>query len=243
MELDSISRTLIEILGPYAIELYPFKVSWYNECVPRPFKFLRAPDTLCYVALSTPSTFEKAFLPFILGKNSNELKDPYDQCMTWCFSKVKEAFPEEFVEVYQDFELHPNRRPKALMQTASHVSGAAYYYTCKGIDFVDCVPKNKKLLGVCIHPRYGGWFALRAVLIFPEVQVPQLEPKAPVDVVVTPERRMELLRLFNFSWRDGRYRDIIDVEERYSPEQQEYFVTPPAQRWALIDRWRREAGV
>ncbi|XP_064477057.1 cyanocobalamin reductase / alkylcobalamin dealkylase-like [Ornithodoros turicata] len=240
MELNAITGTLDEILSPYAIEVHPFKVSWYNECVPGQFKFVHHPDTLCYVAVSTPSTFEKAFLPLVLSSEGLALKDPFDECMTLCFSRVKEVFPEGYVQVIQDFELHPNRRPKALMQTASHVSGAAYYYTCKGVDFQDVSPKDKKLLGVCIHPKYGGWFALRAVLLFPEVQVPHLERRQPIDVVGTFERRLELLKLFNFHWRDGRYRDIVEVQEKYSDKQREYFAATPGQRWTLIEKWRRE---
>lgn len=37
-------------------------------------------------------------------------------------------FPEYDLKFIHDFEMHPNRRPKVLVQTAGHVSGAAYYY-------------------------------------------------------------------------------------------------------------------
>jgi methylmalonic aciduria homocystinuria type C protein len=30
--------------------------------------------------------------------------------------------------MFQDFELYPNRRPKVLVQTAAHVSGAVQYF-------------------------------------------------------------------------------------------------------------------
>ncbi|KAH9384898.1 hypothetical protein HPB48_026928 [Haemaphysalis longicornis] len=67
------------------------QISWYNERVPDVFKFAYEPDTLCFVAISTPSTFEKAFLPFVLDNRNSSVKDPYDQCMTACFSRVKEV--------------------------------------------------------------------------------------------------------------------------------------------------------
>lgn len=99
---------------------------------------------------------------------------------------------------------------------------------------VAAAEKLQKLYGVCIHPRYGGWFAIRGVLIFPDVQVPSLEQKLPVDCVSTDEKKIQLLNRFNFHWQDWTYRDIIDVEERYSEEQMQYFATPPAKRFKLL---------
>lgn len=100
----------------------------------------------------------------------------------------------------------------------------------------------QKLLGVCIHPKFGGWFALRGVLIFRDVLAPELERRQPADVVSSDAQRTDLVRLFNFFWRDGRYRDVIEVQERYSPRQQQYFNTLPSQRWQLIEQWRQEAA-
>uniref|UniRef100_A0A131YCX3 Cyanocobalamin reductase (cyanide-eliminating) n=1 Tax=Rhipicephalus appendiculatus TaxID=34631 RepID=A0A131YCX3_RHIAP len=91
MRPDHVAAVLEQLLSPVGIETYPFKISWYNECVPDAFKFPHQPDTLCFVAISTPSTFEKAFLPFILDNRNSSLKDPYDQCMTACFASVKEV--------------------------------------------------------------------------------------------------------------------------------------------------------
>lgn len=92
----------------------------------------------------------------------------------------------------------------------------------------------QKIFGVCIHPKYGGWFAIRGLLLFPDIQVPFLEQPAPVDCVSTEEKRIQLLEQFNFHWQDGRYRDIIEVKERYSEEQKAYFATPPAERLRLL---------
>lgn len=241
MQIDIISTLLDQLLSPVGIETYPFKISWYNERVPEAFRFPHHPDTLCFVAISTPSTFERAFLPFILDNRNSSVKDPYDQCMGACFARVKQAFPGEALEVIQDFELHSNRRPKVIMQTAGHVAGAVHYYSSQGLQF-DEEPPKKRLLGVCIHPRYGGWFALRAVFIFRGVVVPELQRRQPKDVIHSEAQRVNLVRLFNFHWRDGRYRDVIDVEERYSTMQQEYFNTLPCQRLKLIEKWRAEAS-
>ncbi|ETE72041.1 Methylmalonic aciduria and homocystinuria type C protein-like protein, partial [Ophiophagus hannah] len=91
-----------------------------------------------------------------------------------------------------------------------------------------------KIYGVCIHPSYGGWFAIRALLLFPDIKVPFLLQKSPIDCVPTEEKRIELLEKFNFHWRDWSYRDIIEVKDKYSEEQKTYFATPPAERLKLL---------
>ncbi len=42
---------------------------------------------------------------------------------------------------------------------------------------------------------------------------------------------------FNFNWKDNKYRDAIQVKEKYSLAQKEYFSTPPKNRHDLIKRW------
>nr|XP_010296436.1 PREDICTED: methylmalonic aciduria and homocystinuria type C protein [Balearica regulorum gibbericeps] len=176
--------------------------------------------------------FDKALKPFVNKERLKIIRDPVDQCVSHHLSRVKEKFPDQKVDVIFDYEILPSRKPKFLAQTAAHVSGAAYYYQRKDVK-LDPWGK-KKIYGVCIHPKYGGWFAIRGLLLFPDIQVPFLEQSAPVDCVSTEEKRIELLEQFNFHWQDGRYRDIIEVKERYSEEQKAYFATPPVERFKLL---------
>ena len=44
------------------------------------------------------------------------------------FLYLFQKFSDLEIEAIHDFELLPSRRPKVLVQTAGHVSGAAYYY-------------------------------------------------------------------------------------------------------------------
>lgn len=88
--------------------------------------------------------------------------------------------------------------------------------------------------GVCIHPRFGGWFAIRGVVLLPGMEVPDLPPTKPIDCVPARADRIALLERFNFHWRDWTYRDVVTPQERYSEEQKAYFSTPPAQRLALL---------
>ncbi|NXD61636.1 MMAC protein, partial [Eolophus roseicapillus] len=208
------------------------KVGWYNAVVQPAFHLFFFDDTLAFVVLSTPSMFEKVFFSFVNKERLKIIRDPVDQCVSHHLSCLKEKFPDQTVDIMLDYELLPNRKPKFLAQTAAHVAGAAYYYQRKDVK-LDPWGK-KKIFGVCIHPRYGGWFAIRGLLLFPDIQVPFLEQCAPVDCVSTEEQRIELLEQFNFHWQDTRYRDIIEVKERYSEEQKAYFATPPAERFKLL---------
>lgn len=99
----------------------------------------------------------------------------------------------------------------------------------------------QKICGVCYHPAYGGWFGLRGVLIFKEIQCPHLQQSEPQDVIPSPEKRVELLNKFNFHWQDWTFRDLIPVRKRYSQEQMIYFSTKPKDRAKLIEKIKSSA--
>ncbi|XP_073499698.1 cyanocobalamin reductase / alkylcobalamin dealkylase isoform X2 [Phyllobates terribilis] len=210
-------------------EVYPFQVGWYNGVLDPVFHLSFPSDTLAVVVLSAPSMFEKAFKPFLAQHELQSLRDPIDQCVSY---HMVQRFSAYDIDIIYDYELHPNRRPKVLMQTAAHVSGAAYYYQRKDVEQDPW--GAKKMFGVCVHPRFGGWFAIRAVLVFTDVQALGLEQTLPIDCVPSREDRISLLESFNFNWKDGKYRDVLPAEEKYSAEQTLYFATPPAERLTLL---------
>ena len=177
--------------------------------------------------------YEKGFKPFLEKIDCLSTKDPLDQCMTLHFQKIKGEFPTYDIETMHDFELHPNRRPKILVQTAGHVSGAAYYYQ-KGEVKNPPWDNKKRIFGVSIHPTFGGWFAFRGAVIFKNVQVPFLIQKPPIDIVESEEKKIELLEKFNTNWEDWSYRDITNPDQKYSMEQKAYFSTPPSKRFELL---------
>jgi len=59
------------------------QIGWYNDCVTEPFKFTYDPDTLAFLLISTPSMFEKAFLPFLVGPHCEDLCDPINRCVNY----------------------------------------------------------------------------------------------------------------------------------------------------------------
>ncbi|XP_051952136.1 cyanocobalamin reductase / alkylcobalamin dealkylase [Xyrauchen texanus] len=230
-------ESLRESLKSHGFEIYPFKVGWYNAVTSQAHHVSYPTDTLAVVVLSTPSMFERAFLPFLQSQSCEGVRDPVDQCVSHTVSScVSQCFPNQSVDVSYDYEMLPSRRPKFLAQTAAHVSGAAYYYQMS--DIHNPPWGDKKMFGVCIHPKLGGWFAIRALLVVKDVQVgAELQQKDPPDCVSAQKDRIELLEKFNFCWQDWTYRDIVPTEESYSPRQREYFNTPPAQRMALLRHW------
>lgn len=239
-EQREIVNKLCAFLSPLGFEAHPFKVGLYNDCVAPSFQLPYPYDTLAIVVISTPRMFDKSFKPFVCQhQDLGNLRDPIDECMVHYFNRAKQLFPARSVESFHDFELLPNRRPKILMQTAGHVSGAAYYYQRSGLKR-DPWDSEQKIFGVCVHPKYGGWFGLRGILVFTDVSAYSLNQRSPLDVLPGDEDRIDLLERLNFHWEDWTFRDMIPVEEKYGDEQKRYFETKPEMRRKTIENLRRE---
>ncbi|XP_038165018.1 cyanocobalamin reductase / alkylcobalamin dealkylase isoform X1 [Cyprinodon tularosa] len=242
VSVQGVIEPLNSCLTKLGFEVYPLKVGWYNSVLSPSFHLPYHDETLAVVVLSTPAMFDQAFLPFLEQRGVQRPSDPIDQCVQHCVSTAvqrvrEETSPELKVDVRYDYELLPSRKPKFLAQTAAHVSGAAFYYQQSVVTDQPWAGKQK-MFGVCIHPRLGGWFAIRALLVFEGVTVgSELVQPAPPDCVPSREDRIKLLEAFNFHWQDWSYRDIIPSEQIYSERQKEYFSTPPAQRLTLLTTW------
>ena len=63
----------------------------------------------------------------------------------------------------------------------------------------------------------------------------------PPDILNDEQKIVELLNRFNGNFRDGTYRDIIPVEDRYSLDQWTYFSTPSNDRKQLIEDLKLKA--
>ena len=221
---------------PFGFEFHPFLVSWYNSKVTQVFALPYQPNTLAVLVVSTPSMFEKSFLPFLSTKiDPSSTRDPLDQAVMEKIQEINSILPVELklLQIMYDFELQPSRAPKILMQTAGHISGAAYYYQ-KSDAPVNTWSQEENIYGVSMHPKYGGWFAFRAVIILENAIAPELLLRLPIDCVKDPVRRVELLNSFNKHWQDWTYRDMVEGVERYSEEQKLYFGTLPSERGGVV---------
>ena len=234
--VDELKTKIEDILSSHGFEIHPFLTGWYNELVSAKFQLDHPPDTLAFIIISQPRMFENAFLPFLRGSVSSsgdvglsELQDPVDQCMLHYFSRLETLAP--VVETLHDFQLSPSRRPKILVQTAGHVSGAVTFY--KPGDYSQLA--EKKYFPVCHHPVWGGWFALRGVVIFPNLQTELARPHH--GRPLTESQAVQLVSLYNEDWRNWTWRDVgreAPALEKYSDLQRKYFATPPAQRWEIL---------
>jgi methylmalonic aciduria homocystinuria type C protein len=246
-EVEDLRADLAGILEPHGFEVQPFLVGWYDQQVAEKFHLGHQPDTLAFVVISQPSMFEKAFLPWLASAELDSIRDPIDQCMMHYFSLAQCRHPA--TEALHDFQLGPTRRPKVLVQTAGHVAAAARLYRAEDVPaLADTTADSGKLFPVCHHPVWGGWFALRGVLVFREVRA-ELERREPGPALGGAEAE-QLLRMYNGRWQDWRWRDVgrrPGTESlRYSDQQIRYFETPPADRGKIIQEMLREistAGV
>ena len=185
-QVKTLQSQLEQILCPHGFECHPFLVGWYNDQVSPKFHLDHPPNILAYTVIRQPSMFERAFLPFLSSLSRTGL---HDECMLHSFSKVHNKFPS--ISTLHDVQLSRTRRPQILVQTAGHVSGACWllkqdYYPQLG---------DKKHYTVCHHPVWGGWFALRGVVIFTEIRanIQMVEPGR----VLSDKQAVEMIKLYN----------------------------------------------
>ena len=218
------------------------QIGWYNDqLVHKAFALPHPYDTLGLVVISTPLMFDNGFKPFIRQSSCTEGGDALDQFMTHVYNKVKSEFPQHEIETIHDSEMLNPGTPKVLVQIAAHVAGGAYYYQRSSVPKDrDPWDESKTIYGVSIHPKYGGWFAMRGVIIFKDILTPALPRKEPDDVVKGDEKKIDLLEKANFHWEDWSYRDVVPADLKYSEEQKKYFAALPAKRNELLETYRQQ---
>lgn len=74
-----------------------FQISWYNSVVDPLFRLTNYDDnTVAFLVISTPSMFERTFLPYALNEHHDLTRDPIDCC-------VKETI-QSALEVIDNFD-------------------------------------------------------------------------------------------------------------------------------------------
>jgi len=241
--VEDLGRLLSDELQPLGFEIHPFLVGWYNRRVAEKFRMPHSEDTLAFVVISRPSMFERAFVPFLARREKAEQTDfrgdPIDECMRECLQRAVQVLPGDAgrVTVTHDFELWPNRRPKVLVQTAAHVSGAVTFFRADDVtdEKLLSLVQSSKVYPVCLHKRLGGWFAIRGVIVLDDIRAPDLTLKEQ-PLTLPQETIAKLLLLYNDHWQDWRFRDVIPSEETYSDLQREYFSTLPGERDLVVKK-------
>ncbi|CAI5442007.1 unnamed protein product [Caenorhabditis angaria] len=246
-----------ELPEHHGFESHMFKIGSYNSSVSDLFTLPFPESTMALLILSTPDMFDVAFRKWIVNKTQEEYSGNFDE-MTEELSSPIQMFLEDRLEnlkdklelaehrheILHDYSLTPQRRPRILMQTCGHVAGAAYYYQPR--HFADCeenwplpgkMGPNLKFIGLSLHPVYGGHFAFRSVLIFPDVQIPEYVEEEPKPILTAKEEVREALEKFNYNWKDSGFRDFGCPTHRYSATQMEFFGRPVSERWEVLRPW------
>lgn len=189
-------------------------------------------NTVAFMTTSSPRMFQQVRNYYVKiskdGNSEEERKitaDPIDRFSQVIHESLQLPYQASFV---YDFELKPiSRVPKVLVQTCGHVAGLAYFYQPKL--YPSLFNDNETRFGVCVHPRYGGWFAFRSVIIFPELQIETLPKTEPCDVLQNNEEVLRyLFEQYNKNWQEGKWRDILcmigsESQEKYEEDQLNYF--------------------
>lgn len=257
-DADVVFASLCKLLPAHeGFECYQFKIGSYNAVVEQAYRLPYHPNSFATIVLNTPRFFEKTLRPWLQSqrRSGEEFQDFAErfgddilrQYFSAKFAKVQQELLPIDCDVIHDFEFNSDGSPKIIMTTCGHVAGAAYFYLPMGkVNNNNNITPSRdpfigppaRPMGLSLHSKYGGHFAFRAVLIFPKICLPEsfleAEPKMVLDTV---GKQMEAVEMFNFHWRDGRFRDYGCSGDRYSDLQVKFYSVPPAERWPLLKHW------
>ena len=123
------------------------------------------------------------------------------------------------------------------MFLALHFSGAAYLYSKSDCD-TDFLPeelRNKEVMGVCYHEKFGGYFSARALVICENSDFSENFEK-PKKVLLDRKSVSKLLTEMNLRWTDQKWREVEPVQEKYSHLCSKFFQADFYERQKIIDQ-------
>lgn len=170
--------------------------------------------------------------------------DPFDSFTSQCIASTIEALPDSAlptgitkssIRVLSEGWDRVKFQPYVLVQTAGHCAGAARLYQEADVKDSSAVKaleawKTKRraqelpatVFPVAIHPKFGGWFAFRAVLVIQGVRCPDLPRPAPPSALPNDDAIVQALIKFGDGWLDRELAGA-EVEDKYDAEAIEYF--------------------
>jgi len=251
--LTNLLKRYETLLQPYGFELKPFLTGWYNDKlesdVHLPFPY----DTTAISIISSPEMSERTFIPFLRRSDCRTLEttcDLLDESINLVFRQINDLISDEYLEEHgkrlntitlRDYEMdNVTRQPKINVRTAGHVSSQARYYQRMDVPGdKDPWDEYQRVFGCSFHDIYGGWFAFRGVIVFPDIKYPSLEHSDPPDPLHGDSYLIiRLLNEFNFNWKTWEFRNVVPVRHRYSKAFMAYLSIPPGQaRLDLVRKW------
>ena len=216
----------------------PARVGWYNDAVDPAYRLpaLGSPDSLALVIGNTRALWPRFLEAVAADPDLRAARDPLDAYTVRVISRAAATLPHPY-EVRFSHEPPPRR---VAMQRLAHVSGLAYLSPSF----------------MCVHPVFGPWIALRAVVVVP---VPGPDSPAPTwdapcacaghcedrfrQACELVARREERGRAARDDWRAWlAVRDACPVgrAHRYSDEQIAYHYTKDRSILAATGRPSRQ---
>ncbi|CAE1172260.1 MMACHC [Acanthosepion pharaonis] len=239
-DINKIIQDAKSVFSSNIVEIYAFKVDWYNNLVAPKYKLDYKNDTVALIFFTIPYVFNESFIPFLCNYKEMVVHKSWEKFIHYNMEKVQQMLKKEYhlkipdEDIMYSFDTECGHA-KILVQTAGHIAAGAYYYQRRDV-IPDPWPKNKTIYGVSIHPLYGGYFSLDAVIILRNIYDPKMIKKPPPDVVKSHAKRVELLTLYNDYYQNQKWRDIIPVQRKYTDEHMKYVMTYGEERENYVKR-------
>lgn len=229
-------------LASFSMACESFKVGWYNKTrrqVAGGTQLINAPDeALGFIVLSGPGFFNYLAKQYPESKSSSPVDDTTDAIMKGAVSRCGATLAAEALNVDKEPYIHAQSigHLAGMVQYIDHNSTAVFSEEEESDLREDMrSTRDPKMWGdaldtffpVAIHPRLGGWYVFRFILVLnriTSVEMPQPQPLAFLD----DELKKAILREFNLHGELGRWRDLPGQkrEDKYSALEYVFFNEP-----------------
>lgn len=232
--MDASADAILEALAPPLCEvgldlIHPFRVAWYQAAAPEGYALPEPDDRLAVLVGNSRALWPHFVSAVRADPGLHADPHPIDR---WTRDRIEAALAPISVphRVYWAFE------PGLALQRLAHAVGAAHLGPAY----------------LCIHPDFGPWFGMRAVVVFdapgPEGDAPPAPnfcescPAPCVDaleeaqrVTRAPRPTHQSLRAAWRLWADVRLACPVGADERYAEPQLRYHYTKDRAALTALD--------
>mmetsp|Transcript_4228 Transcript_4228/g.9774 ORF Transcript_4228/g.9774 Transcript_4228/m.9774 type:complete len:291 (+) Transcript_4228:65-937(+) len=248
-DAEGLQAALNAFLRPLCLECSPpFLVGWYNGTRTETAggaQPIDAPDpTVAFALYSVPGYLDVVAEHFARVRPE---KDFVDSCTNEILGWIRERLRPELQPMIVNTDAGP---PYYHVQTVGAVAGVDQHMEASDLngegdeewreDLSDRLedtrdPKmwgtdpvtRRKIFGVNMHPRWGGWYAYRALVVLPGAVAEGLARPEPVVCIGEGEARRILLE-YNLRHEQCHWRDLAaeghPADGRYKPDEYMFFM-------------------
>ncbi|CAK0784373.1 hypothetical protein CVIRNUC_007577 [Coccomyxa viridis] len=232
---ETVLQRLEQSLAPAGFDIvHPLSVAWYNQCVQDPSEQLpassRGGNTLAVLVGNTKNLWDRFRTAYGKEASLQEDEDPLDSYTQRCVQAAADSLgrPSQIFWGHEAKSMAINGPSTELQQMAS-LAGLIYWDGASGLS---------------LHPKYGSWFALRAVLVFDGLDYTGQRPEPLVNPMSSTTQAY--LQMASRSARHPSMDNLAEagsqsphLEGRRSSGSQER----PLTRQLMRSRWQRWVAV